>query len=434
MENSTPSPAPRPVSYQTPPPVTQQHPPPPPPRRSATPWLTTLLAIVIGAIAGAAFGVGGIYYAMTQSTWMEQLEPATRLLGSVTTPVSDKPVTTVTLQEDSNVVRVVEQADPAVVSIVGRVERRSFFFNQVIESEAAGTGFVIDKENGLILTNRHVVRENAEYRIVASDGTHLMVAPEDIHTDPLNDLAILRVPGLADTNVEELILGDSSQLKPGQKLIAIGNALGKFNNTVTTGVVSALGRQVDVGPTFGERETLVDMIQTDAAINQGNSGGPLLNTLGQVIGINTAVAGAGENIGFAIPIDSVKIVIESFLLNGKIVRPWLGISYVPLTRDLATINELPTEEGAFVADLVGGGPSAKAGLLAGDIILSINDEPITTENTIIRTMQYYLVGAVVDVRLLRPDDPNRESPEYTEITLQVTLEERGTTGQSSLGR
>jgi S1-C subfamily serine protease len=402
------------------------------PPRGATNWFAIgLVSLVIGALAGGLVGGGLLWAASERPEWLETLgfdRDAVDAAGDGTDVVR----TEVVVEEDSNVIDVVKQANPAVVSIIGTIQQRSFFFNQVIESEAAGTGFVIDRENGIILTNRHVVSEDGDYRILTSNGTEIEVPEDNIHIDPLNDLAILWVEIPDAAEVSELTLGMSSELQPGQSVIAIGNALGKFNNTVTTGVVSALGRQINVGDALGEEELLIDLVQTDAAINQGNSGGPLLNSLGQVIGINTAVAGGSENIGFAIPIDDAKVAIESYLENGRIVRPWLGITYVQITENIAAAYDLPVDRGAYVTEVVADTPAAKAGIRVDDILLEIDDQALSPDNTIIKVLQNYQVDDTVRVRLQRPDDVRAETPQYEEMTLDVTLEARQTEPQRPL--
>jgi len=312
-----------------------------------------------------------------------------------------------------------------VVSIVGTVKTRSMFFNQLVENTYAGTGFVIDRAQGLILTNRHVVSESgATYKLITYKGEEISFTSADVVTDPANDVAIIKVTLPDGMDIGEVQLGDSSTLVPGQQVIAIGNALGKFDNTVTVGVVSALGRQISAGTSTSTSEALQDVIQTDAAINQGNSGGPLLNSLGQVIGINTAIAGQAESIGFAIPIDGVKTALTSYLTTGRIVRPWLGVQYVQLTADIAKANDLPVQDGMYVSKVIAQGPAETAGIKVGDIVLSLNGEKLTAVNSLTKVMQKFSVNDVIEVKLMRPDDTNSVSPAYTEMTFKVTLTER----------
>ncbi len=218
------------------------------------------------------------------------------------------------------------------------------------EAQSIGSGFIIDKE-GLIVTNKHVVSDTAgKYQIITTADKKYTV--RKIYRDPLNDIALLKIEPSENGGSElpPITLGDSSSLQAGQYVIAIGTALGEFRNTVTTGVVSGLGRGITAGRSFeGSVERLDNVIQTNAAINPGNSGGPLLNSSGQVIGVNTAVSQAGQNIGFAIPINLIKDSLKNFNDTGKFDRPYLGVAYKMISKDLAILNNLP--EGAYVQDI-----------------------------------------------------------------------------------
>lgn len=235
-----------------------------------------------------------------------------------------------------------------------------------------GSGFIISQD-GMIVTNKHVVSEtDAKYKIVTSDDKAYPV--KKIYRDPSNDLAILQVDPPAG-GFKPVELGDSSKLQVGQFVIAIGTALGEFRNTVTTGVISGLGRGITAGSPFeGAAERLDNVIQTDAAINPGNSGGPLLNSGGQVIGVNVAVAQEGQNIGFALPINLVRDSLANFEKTGKFSRAYLGVNYKIITRDLALLNDVP--EGAYVVGFIPGSPADKANVKAGDIITKIDRDYI----------------------------------------------------------
>lgn len=232
-----------------------------------------------------------------------------------------------------------------------------------------GTGFIVGSD-GLIVTNKHVVADTqAGYKVFTKDDTEYEV--KNIYRDPVNDLAILKIDPVADKQLVALDLGDSSNLKVGQFVVAIGTALGEFRHTVTAGVISGLGRGIVAGDGFGgESESLENVIQTDAAINPGNSGGPLLNSLGQVIGVNVAVAGGAQGIGFAIPINIVKDSLTNFKETGQFNRPLFGVSYQMLDKDTALVNEVP--EGAYVRSVVNGSGADKAGIKQGDIIVSLD--------------------------------------------------------------
>lgn len=308
----------------------------------------------------------------------------------------------VVVEEESVVIDVVEKVSPSVVSIA--IESRQIldpFFGlpQQDRQSGIGTGFVVS-EGGLILTNKHVVSNTREkYIAIIKDngGNEKKLEIKEINLDPFNDLALVKVDA-GDLKPAEM--GDSDNLKVGQKVIAIGNALGRFENTVTTGVVSGLGRGVaPVDPATGIAERLEDLIQTDAAINPGNSGGPLVNTAGQVIGINTAVASA-ENIGFAIKVNIAKQLISDFQKSGgKISRPLLGIRYTHISRDVALLNEVP--EGELVREVIADSAAADSGIKVGDIITHLDGEKLTEENSLAKIIRTKKVGDEIKVRLWR---------------------------------
>lgn len=311
----------------------------------------------------------------------------------------------VIVDEESTVINVVEKVSPSVVSIA--VENQQLFnpffgFTQPNEKQSGiGTGFVVSKD-GLILTNKHVVSSDSnKYIVVTSDrdGNKKNYEVKKITRDPssLNDMALVKIDATDLTPVE---LGDSDKLKVGQKVVAIGNALGRFENTVTSGIVSGLGRGVSpVDPSNGVSENLEDLIQTDAAINPGNSGGPLVNSAGQVIGINTAIADA-QNIGFAIKINVAKSLISEFNASGgKISRPLLGVSYRHISKDAALLNDVP--EGDLVQQVVPNSGAAKAGMKVGDIITTLDGNKLTGDNSLAQALKNKKVGDSVKLRVFR---------------------------------
>lgn len=238
-----------------------------------------------------------------------------------------------------------------------------------------GSGFVVTPD-GLIVTNKHVVADTSlSYKVSTSDGKTYDV--KEISRDPSNDIAVLKIDAAGLTPVQ---LGDSSNLEVGQFVIAIGTALGEFRNTVTTGVISGLGRGISAGSTYqGYVERLDNVIQTDAAINPGNSGGPLLNAKGEVIGVNVAVAEGANNIAFSIPINTVKSELDTFKSTGKFpAKAYLGVEYQVLTQQAALLNSVP--QGMYVVSVISGSPAEKAGILTGDIIYKINGSPIGTDS------------------------------------------------------
>ncbi|MDD2909740.1 MAG: trypsin-like peptidase domain-containing protein [Candidatus Pacebacteria bacterium] len=270
----------------------------------------------------------------------------------------------------------------------------------------AGTGFIVS-ENGLIVTNKHVIEDDkAVYSILTNEGEAYDV--EILSKNPVQDIAILKIKNTEDKNFEALRLGNSSSLKLGQSVIAIGNALGEFQNSVSVGVVSGLQRNV-LAQGNGTFESLEDIIQTDAAINRGNSGGPLLNLRGEVIGINTAVSMGGENIGFAIPINKAKRDLEQVLNQGRIAYPFVGIRYVIIDEEYASDQDLSVNYGALIvkskkgedSSIIPNSPAEKAGLREEDIILELDEQKISKNNTLTKIIQNYFPGDKVTLKFLR---------------------------------
>ena len=322
-------------------------------------------------------------------------------------PLYSRVETKEVVQEESQVVDVVEKVSPAVVSIVIKTVDLSVFSGPSLAESGIGTGFIVDK-NGLIVTNSHVVDNDAgDYSVILKDGTTYPV--EKIHLDTQNDFAILEVSARDLPTVD---FGDSDALKVGQKAIAIGNALGQFQNTVTVGVVSGLGRSITAFGPFGDEKTYSSVIQTDAAINPGNSGGPLLNISGQVIGINVATSSRAENVSFAIPVNDLKPVLESFIENGRIVKPYLGVSYVMISKEIAELRNFP--EGAYVTGIVKDSPAEKVGLKRGDIITKFGDSALGTGFTL---SQAVLKGKVGGEEMLTIDR------DKSILLIKVTVEE-----------
>jgi serine protease Do len=291
------------------------------------------------------------------------------------------------LNEESVVIEVAERVSPSVVTVSEKRQQVVLdpfstpfgFFrmpsgrSETIEQDI-GTGFFVSGD-GLVVTNKHVVEsQDTEYKVITKDGKEYDV--KKIFRDPVNDLAILHIDGT--NGITPVTLGDSSKLKVGQFVVAIGTALGEFRHTVTTGVISGLGRGIEAGDPFGGSiEELDNVIQTDAAINPGNSGGPLLNSAGEVIGVNVAVAGGAENIGFAIPIAVVKESLDNFNQTGRFSRAFLGVRYQMISKDAAILNEVP--EGAYIMDIVGDSPADKAGVQRLDIITKIDGQALREE-------------------------------------------------------
>ena len=317
------------------------------------------------------------------------------------------------IAEGEVVTDIAKQVSPSVVSIVVESTRQSSFFGPV-EQQGAGTGIIISKD-GYILTNKHVIGDAAtKVTVVTNDGTtHENVRV--IGRDPVNDLAFLKIQNV--DNLTPAKLGDSSNLVVGSKVVAIGNALGEFQTTVTSGIISGINRSVVAGDETSSEE-LSNLIQTDAAINPGNSGGPLVSITGDVIGINTAVSQGAEGIGFAIPINEAKGVIKSVLATGKIERAYLGVRYIMLSEDVAKYYELSTTNGAYVTGgdsgsaVAPGSPAEKAGLKEGDIITKVNGVELKKGTSLVGELSQSVPGDTVELTILRG---GKEQP------LKVTL-------------
>lgn len=298
--------------------------------------------------------------------------------------------------------------------------RSSLYGTRMRTSQAAGTGVIIDA-NGLILTNKHVVAEGTSaVSVVTSDGVKYADV-QIIGRDPLNDLAILKVTNPKD--FKPITLGDSDKVRTGQKVIAIGNALGQFQNTVTSGIISGMGRPVSASDEAGgSSEELTNLFQTDAAINSGDSGGPLLNFNGEMIGINTAVAADAQNIGFAIPVNEAKGIVTSAKTTGKLTRPYIGVQYVMLNAESAKQLGVSVQKGAYISkdagSVVAGSPAEKGGVKPGDIITAVNSVELSEANSLVSVVGRFKVGDIVELSVLRDGKT---------IEVKVTLAEAPTT-------
>lgn len=363
-----------------------------PGRKPRNPLAYAIIAsFLLGSFSGAAFGV--VFAVSLNQKYFPWRAEATQ--ADANRPVSS---------EDQEVIDAVRKVAPSVVSIVilkdvsklynttGNFPFEQFFGLMPPETApqqppstppqgkkqiiGGGTGFVISSD-GLILTNRHVVADNdAEYQVVMSDGKNY--AAKVLAVDGILDAAVLKIEA---SGLPVPSLGDSEKLETGETVIAIGNSLSEYRNSVTKGVISGINRRVVAGDGTGQSEVLEEALQTDAAINPGNSGGPLIDLRGDVIGMNSAINRSGQSIGFAIPIDAAKVVIDSVKAQGRIVRPWLGVRYVMLTPESAKANGLDVDYGAAIVGGAGSdtgpavmkdSPAEKAGLKAGDVLLEID--------------------------------------------------------------
>lgn len=285
------------------------------------------------------------------------------------------------------------------------------------QQTGAGSGFIV--ADNIVLTNRHVVDDDeAQYTVITQDNRTLDATV--ITLDPVEDLALLKVD---DLDIPSVQLGDSSNIAVGQIVIAVGNALGRFENSFSLGIVSGLRRTVVAGGFLQQSSTLREVIQTDAAINPGNSGGPLFNLSGDVIGVNVAYASSAQSIGFAIPINRIKSSLEQAIQTGKVEYPFLGISYITITKQVSENFDLPVEQGAYISSgensnvpaILKGSSADKAGLQQGDIIAKINDTPITPSNEIALVLRDYEIGSSVDLQVIRNNQ---------QLTIPITIQSR----------
>ena len=304
--------------------------------------------------------------------------------------------------EESVVIDIVEKVSPSVVTV--GIEQRIISFDPFDffarpqsrqEEQDIGSGFIVSSD-GLIVTNKHVVGVAGKYKVITHDGRKYDV--ESIYRDPVNDIAIVKINA---TGLKPVEMGDSSKIKVGSIVVAVGTPLGEFRGSVTKGIISGIGRGITTGSPYGSlAEKLDDVIQTDAAINPGNSGGPLVNSMAQVIGVNTAVASGAENIGFALPINIIKNSLKNFNQNGQFNRPYLGIAYKILDRDVAILNNVPL--GAYVQDIVQGSPAQKAGVAKGDIIITIDGKKIDSESNEVATIiARHKIGDIIELSIWR---------------------------------
>lgn len=348
-----------------------------------------LISALIGGFFGASLVTNRLEILNTEPVDIIQQAPPPNVSNQITISSSEI---------NNTITKVVEEVGPAVVTVVGEIPGQITFFGLSGDQQVSGSGFIISRD-GYIVTNNHVVEDVGTVNVILGDGTEM--AAEIISKDIFADLAVLKiqgeVPGVA-------ILGDSDKLKPGETVIAIGSPLGDFRNSVTLGVISATGRMLDTGQGY-EMENL---IQTDAAINRGNSGGPLVNIAGEVIGVNTLVirgdgigSTAAEGLGFAIPSNTAGLISKQIIENGYFARPYLGVQVQHITPNVAKRYNLAVEWGAFITKVGHNTPAAQSGLLIGDIIIRIGDIDLDEDTVFINALFNYQPGDDVGVEVLR---------------------------------
>lgn len=405
--------------------------------------VSVIIVLVIGL--GLVWNYRANIFDYFAKEYLQEIQNPNTTLGSDGKATAEKIIEKQSIfSQESFVVDAVKKTNPAVVSIiitqdVPKYETYidpnqqqnpfgdlfpDFFFNVPQYRQngtekkeiGGGSGFLVTSD-GLIVTNKHVVdQKNAEYTVFTNDGKKHTA--KVIARDPVLDIALIKIEG---SNFPYLSLGNSDSLQVGQSVIAIGNALAEYRNTVSVGVVSGLARSVTAGDASGKTELLDHVIQTDAAINPGNSGGPLLNLSGQVIGVNVAIAQGSQNIGFALPINSIKSAIESVKNTGKIVRPYLGIRYVAINAEMKDKNNLSVDYGVLVKAgqnqnelaVVPGSPADKAGIVENDIILEVDGTKLDDKTTLASLIRQKNIGNVITLKILHKG---------IEKNVQVTLE------------
>jgi serine protease Do len=312
---------------------------------------------------------------------------------------------TLVLSQGEIVAEVFKRVNPSTVAITTESVDTSQRFFEPIVSQGAGSGVILSKD-GYVLTNKHVVPEGTNsVTVITFDGKQYKDV-KVLGRDPTNDIAFLKINGVND--LKPATIGDSSTVEPGIQVVAIGNVLGLFRNSVTSGIISGTGRPVLAGDESGtSSEQLEDMLQTDAAINSGNSGGPLVNLKGEVIGINTAISADGQSVGFAIPINTAKGLIKSVVEKGQIIKAYLGVRYITIDQDVAAELKLPVSAGALIrsgsgqAGVMPGSPAAQAGLREGDIITKIKDKPIGPGAGLVTQLSQFSPGDKVELTVFR---------------------------------
>jgi len=355
--------------------------------------LVAVISGFVGAYIGGSMVTKDIQAVLTQAAAPIQVAP------EGTPQVVNTSITINSSEIDTVITDVVQTIEPAVVTVVGTIPGTQTFFGKTADSQVSGSGFIVSQE-GFIITNNHVIEDTTLLYVILSDGTELDA--ELVSRDIYADLAVLKVDG----NMPAVApLGDSEDLKPGETVIAIGSPLGTFRNSVTVGVISATGRTLDTG----EGYNMENLIQTDAAINSGNSGGPLVNLAGEVIGVNTLVlrgssssgSASAEGLGFAIPSDTVELISQQIIEKGYFARPYLGVGIQNVTSSIARRYNLAVEWGGYVTEVTTGSPAADAGLRVNDIITRIGNIEITEENTYLNALFAYRSGDEVEIEFYR---------------------------------
>jgi serine protease Do len=354
------------------------------------------LIVAVAAASGAVAGGAVTFLALRQGWFSSPSAPAP--LAALPTPLPPSTLVLSSTDVETDITQAVAKIGPAVVTVVGTIQGQPGFFGMTPDQQVSGSGMIISSQ-GYILTNNHVVEGAANLQVVLANGEQRSATL--VGADRFADTAVLKAEGSMPAVAT---LGNSDNLKPGETVIAIGSPLGELKNTVTVGVVSATGRSLDAG----EGYQLTDMIQTDAAINHGNSGGPLVSLAGEVIGMNTLIVrGSGlgsdvaEGLGFAVPANAVQAIAGQIIQKGYFSRPYLGVHWQWITPDIASMYGLPVQWGAYVTQVDAGSPADVAGIRRGDIITQIGEQVLDDTHPYINALYAQSPGATVTLEVVR---------------------------------
>lgn len=365
-----------------------------------------ILLVLVVAGASALFGAigGGMFIYRQEHQNLAEARQAAQPISTAATSQDSAAENTPTkaifinnTDVETTITQVVQQVGPAVVTVVGTAEVQYSPFGGTATAEVSGSGVFISAD-GYILTNNHVVENTTTLAVILADGSRQEASL--VGTDQYADLAVLKIDGPVPAVA---VLGNSDALEPGETVIAIGSPLGDFKNSVTVGVVSATGRSIDTGSGY----QIEGLIQTDAAINQGNSGGPLVNLAGEVVGINTLVVRSSESgavaegLGFAIPAGTVQAVAGQIIATGNFSRPYLGVQFQPINPSLARRYRLPVEWGVYVTNVSDGSPADQAGIREDDIITHVGGVALDETHAYINTLFQFEPGDTVTIGLVR---------------------------------
>ena len=376
-------------------------------------WKRLLYILVVVVVAGGSALTGAVAGGVAVYSAVRKSGGSLPVPALATDVKNTNPSQTIVINStdiETTVTKSVQRVSPAVVTIVGTIPGQMTFFGPTGDQTVSGSGFFIS-DQGYVITNNHVVEGTKDVSIVLSDGTQVQASI--VGTDPYSDIAVLKMDGKVPAVAT---LGNSSLLQPGESVIAIGSPLGDFKNTVTVGVVSATGRSIDTGKGY----QIEGLIQTDAAINHGNSGGPLIDLAGEVIGVNTLIVrntGGGdvaEGLGFAIPATTDQAVAQQIIQKGYFARPYMGFAYQTITPDIAAAYNLPVQWGVYVTRVNSGSPAETAGLRRDDIITKIDGVELDATHAYLNTLYSYKPGDTITIEYVR----NGKT-----MTAQVTLGE-----------